>query len=49
MGSKLNCHVEFCNTILFKKGVVNREIKKLYNTVTGSIKKMENFELCKKN
>lgn len=27
MGSKLNCHVEFRNTILFKKSLVNREIK----------------------
>ena len=32
MRSKLNFHVQFCNTVLFQKSVVNMSIK-LYNKV----------------
>jgi hypothetical protein len=33
----MNFHVEFCNTVLFQKSVVNVGIK-LYNKVPDSIK-----------
>jgi len=41
--SKLNFHVQFCNTVLFQKSVVSIWIK-LYNNVPENInKKLENF------
>jgi hypothetical protein len=47
MGSKLNFHVEFCNT-LFQKCVVNLGIRP-YNKLPESIKKnLDNFKLFKK-
>ena len=36
--SKLNFHVQFCNTVLFQKSVVNMRIK-LHNKVPESMKK----------
>jgi len=36
MKSKLNFHVEFCNTVLYQERVVNMGIK-LYNKVPESI------------
>jgi len=45
--SNLNCHVKFCNTVLFQKSVVDMGIK-LYNKVPESTKKLYNFKLFKK-
>jgi len=48
MRSKLNFHLEFCNTVLYQESVVNMEIK-LYNRVPESIKKkLDNYKLFKK-
>ena len=47
MRSKLNFHVEFCNTVLYQESVVNMGIK-LYNKVPESIKKLDNFKLFEK-
>jgi hypothetical protein len=46
--NNLNCHVEFGNTVLFQKNVVDMGIK-LYNKVPESTKKMCNFKLFKKD
>ena len=45
--SKLNFHVEFCNTVLFQKSVVNMGIK-LYNKMPESFKKKDDFQLFNK-
>jgi hypothetical protein len=45
--SKLNFHVEFCNTVLFQKSEVNMGIK-LHNRVLESIKNLDNFKFLKK-
>ena len=39
--------MEFCNTVLFKKSVVDMGIK-LYNKVPESIKKLANSEICRR-
>ena len=44
--SKLNFHVQFCNTVLFQESVVNISTK-LYNKVP-EYKKRETFKLFKK-
>ena len=45
--SKLKFHVEFCNTVLFQKSVVNMGLK-LYNKMPESLKKKDNFQLFNK-
>lgn len=47
MRSKLNFHVEFCNTVLFQKSEVNMGIKP-YNKVPESNKNLHNFKFLKK-
>jgi len=44
---KLNSHVQFCDTDLFQKSVVNMGIK-LHNKVPESVKKLDNFKIFKK-
>jgi hypothetical protein len=44
---KLNLHVQYCNTVLFKKSVMNMGIS-LYNKVPYQIKQMDNFNSFKK-
>jgi hypothetical protein len=43
---KLNLHVQYCNTVLFKKSVMNRGIS-LYNKVPDQIKQKDNFNSFK--
>ena len=45
--SKLNFHVEFCNTVLFHKSEVDMGIK-LYNKVPESNKNLNSFKFPKK-
>jgi hypothetical protein len=44
---KLNLHVQYCNTVLFKKSVMNMGIC-LYNKVPDQIKQKYNFNSFKK-
>jgi hypothetical protein len=44
---KLDLHVQFCNTDLFEKSVVNMGIR-LYNKVPDHIKDLENYKFFKK-
>jgi len=48
MRSKLNFHVEFCNTLLYQESVVNMGIKP-YNKVPESIKIWINLNYLKRN
>jgi hypothetical protein len=45
---KLNLHLQHCNTVLFKKTVINMGIS-LYNKVPDQIKLREYFNLFKKD
>ena len=45
--SKLNLHVQFCNTVLFQKSLVNMGYK-LYNNVPESIKKLDKLRFFTK-
>ena len=48
MRSKLNFHVEFWNTVLYQKSVINMGIN-IYNIVPDSTKKLDDFKLFKKD
>jgi hypothetical protein len=48
MGEKLNLHVQHCDTVLFKKSVINMDII-LYDKVPDQIKLREIFNLFKED
>jgi hypothetical protein len=45
---KLNLHVQYCNTVIFKKSVMNMGIT-LYKKVPDQIKQKDNFNSFKKS
>jgi hypothetical protein len=46
MQRKLDLHVQYCNTVLFRKSVVNMGIR-MYNKVPDHIKIRDNFKSFK--
>lgn len=46
MRRKLDLHVQFCDTVLFRKGMVNIGVR-MYKKVPDNIKKTDNFKSFK--